>query len=103
MNPWIETSVVGLLASGGVLLGRRFSRLRKPYWMLGYFIPLLLLLVIITIGKIPSLMFVAPTSWLSRGRTPFAIIGFIATLILTTPLAHVPTFAVGILVTFLMA
>src|SRR6266550_1588733 len=43
MNPWLETSGVLLLGIVGVALGCWFSRLPKPYWTLGYFIPLSLI------------------------------------------------------------
>ena len=102
-NPWFETVCVALLAVCGVLLGRWLSRFPKQYWTLGYFMPLALLVLIVIIGKKPSLMFVAPTSWLSRGRTPFAVIGFIATLILTTPLPRLTNLRSRILVNFLMS
>src|SRR5438045_5153670 len=102
MNPWLETIGAAFLAISGVFLGWRFSRMPTPYWMLGYFIPLTLIALIVVIGKKPELMFVPPTSWLSRGRTPFALIGFVATLILTTPLARLPNLRSRILVNVLM-
>jgi hypothetical protein len=44
MDPWLETVGVTLLALAGVLLGWCFSRLRRPWWLLGYFIPFALVL-----------------------------------------------------------
>src|SRR5881227_274228 len=88
-SPWSESLGVALLAIAGALLGRWFSQFPKPYWTLGYFFPLSLLALIVVIGKKPELMFVPPTSWLTRGRTPSALMGFIATIILTTPLPHI--------------
>jgi len=102
MSPWVETIAVGLLAGLGVLLGIGFSRLPKPYWTIGYFIPLALALWIVVVGKKPELLFVAPASWLMRGRMPFAVIGFIATLILTTPLRQLPNLRSRLLVNVLM-
>lgn len=103
MNPWLETILVALMALLGVSLGRWFSKLPKPYWTFGYFLPLALIGVILVIGKSPRLMFVPPASWLWFGRTPFAIIGFAATLILTTPLPQLSSHRARILVGFLMA
>ena len=40
MSPWLETLGVAGLGGLGVLAGYWFSRLRRPYWVLGYLIPL---------------------------------------------------------------
>ena len=37
----------------------------------------LVLVLIVIIGKVPQLAFVAPTSWLSHGSTPFAALAAI--------------------------
>jgi len=102
MNPWAETMAVAVLAMVGVFLGYWFSRRPKRYWTIGYFIPLALILLLVIVGNKPALLFVAPTSWLMRGRVPSAVIGFIATLILTTPLPRLPNIRSRIMVTLLM-
>ena len=102
MNPWIETLGVGLFAAIGVLIGHGFSRLPKWYWTIGYFLPLTLVCLILAVGKRPELLFAAPTCWLMRGRTPFGVIGFIATVILTTPLSRVPNARSRIMISVLM-
>jgi tryptophan-rich sensory protein len=45
VNPWLESIAVTLLAIAGVVLGRWFGRLPKPYWLFGYFIPLVLIVL----------------------------------------------------------
>jgi predicted double-glycine peptidase len=90
MNPWFESLAVGLLAVAGFLLGRWFSRLPKPYWMLGYFIPLSLILLYGLATRNPTFAFVPPISWMMMGRNKFAVIGFIGTMVLTTPLSRLP-------------
>ena len=45
MNPWVESLGVLLLAAGGVLLGAWFSRLPKLFWLFGYFIPFLMIVL----------------------------------------------------------
>ena len=90
MNPWIETLGVTLLAVAGALLGRRSSRLPKPYWALGYFLPLCFVLGYALVGHIPSLGMIPPMSWVLTGRNKFALFGFIATMLLTTPLSRLP-------------
>src|ERR1043166_9142035 len=82
-NPWLESAAVTLLAVAGVLLGRWFSRLRQPYWPLGYFIPLALALLYGAAMRHPALALVAPVSWMMMGRNKFAVIGFVATMVLT--------------------
>jgi hypothetical protein len=86
MNPWAETVVAVFVALAGVALGRWFSRLPKPYWTLGYFIPLALILLYVLALHIAELGFIPPVSWMMSGRRRFAIFGFITTLMLTTPL-----------------
>jgi len=90
VNPWLETLGVTLLAVLGAVLGRWFSRLPKPWWTLGYFIPLSVLCLVVLPRIDRSLEFKPPMSWLVSGRTFFAISGFIITMILLTPLSRLP-------------
>jgi hypothetical protein len=89
-NPWLESVAVTLLAVAGVLLGWWFSRLPKPYWLLGYFIPLTLVFIYGAAMRQPALTFVAPVSWMMMERNKFALFGFISTMVLTTPLSRLP-------------
>jgi hypothetical protein len=90
MSPWLETIGVILLAVLGAGLGKFFSRLPKPWWLLGYFIPLLII-VLVGLPRINrSLEFVPPISWLVSGRTLFAVAGMVTTMILVTPLSRLP-------------
>jgi hypothetical protein len=90
MNPWIETVGVVLLGVLGVALGRWFSRLSRPYWTLGYFIPFALIVLIGLAYRIRTLEFVPPFSWLMAGRNEFALTALIGTMVLTTPLSRLP-------------
>jgi predicted double-glycine peptidase len=103
MNPWVETIGVTGLAIAGVWLGRWFSRLRAPCWLFGYFIPLLLLVALGLPSWFNALYFTAPFSWLTAGRTEFALGGFITTMILTTPLSRLPRESTRAVVIALMA
>lgn len=103
MNPWLESLLAALLALVGVLLGRWFSRLPKGYWLIGYFVPLALVLVYGIASHKPSLSMVPPISWMMMGRNKFAIVGFISTLVLTTPLSRLRPARVRALVSLLMA
>jgi len=102
MNLWLEGIFAALFAGAGVLLGCWFSRLRKPYWMFGYFIPLGLVLVYGVAVHLPTLSFTPPVSWMMMGKRKFAIMGFIAAMVLTTPLSRLPKKRDRILVSVLM-
>ena len=90
MNLVLAALAALLCALSGVALGWWFSRLRNPYWALGYFIPLLLVFAYALSFHIPALMFAPPFSWLTMGLKKFAVFGLIATMVLTTPLSRVP-------------
>jgi hypothetical protein len=90
MNLWFETIAAILFASTGMLLGYWFSRLPKPYWTLGYFIPLALVLIYGVAVHYPPLSFTPPISWMMMGRKKFAILGFVAAMVLITPLSRLP-------------
>ncbi len=90
MNPWLETVGVVLVALLGVFLGIVFSRFRKPYWMLGYFLSLLLIAMLVATRYIGSLAFAPPFFWITAGRVKFVILSLAATMGLITPLSRLP-------------
>lgn len=90
MNPWLETIGVILVAVLGVVLGRCFSRLKRPYWMLGYFPPCLLILTLVVARCVESLAFISPFYWVTGGRAKFVILAFSVTMGLTTPFSRLP-------------
>ena len=49
MNPWLETIGVILVALLGALFGMLFSRFRKPYWAWGYFLPTVLIAMMLIV------------------------------------------------------
>jgi len=89
-NPWAESLVVAVIALLAFLLGRWFSRLPKPYWLIGYFIPLgIILLYCIAIFE-PQLTMIPPLSWMLIGRSRFVCFNFITTMVLSAPLGRLP-------------
>lgn len=90
MNPFFEAIASAFLACAGALLGFSFSRLPKPFWMLGYFVPLTLVLAYGVGVHYPTLAFIPPISWMMIGRKKFAVVGFVAAMVLTTPLSRLP-------------
>ncbi len=90
MNPWLETIGVIQIALLGIFLGRVFSGLRKPYWTLGYFLPSLLIAMLVLARYNNALPFVPPFSWITAGRVRFVILALAVTMGLTTPLSRLP-------------
>ena|SRR5258707_857435 len=102
MNLWLAAFVALLCALAGVVLGWWFSRLRSPYWTIGYVIPLVLVLAYALAFRVPTLLFVPPFSWIMMGIKKFATFGFVATMVLTTPLSRVPQARNRIMIAILM-
>lgn len=90
MNLWLAAFISLLWALAGGGLGWWFSRLRRPYWLLGYFIPLFLILLFGVAFNVPAVMFTPPVSWMMIGLKKFAVFGFVATMVLTAPLSRLP-------------
>lgn len=102
MGPWLETIGVVLVAVSGIVLGRMFSALRKPHWTWGYFLPLLLIAILVAARCSGALGFVPPFSWLAAGRVKFVIIALAVTMGLTTPLSRLPNKCERVLIYTLM-
>jgi Peptidase C39 family len=90
MNLWLEAIAAASFAFAGTLMGSLFSRLPKPYWLLGYFIPFSLIVIYGIAIHFPTLSFTPPISWMMMGQKKFAIAGFIIAMTLTTPLSRLP-------------
>ena len=103
MNLWFAAFVSLLCALAGVALGWWFSRLRSPYWMIGYFIPIVLVFLFVAAFNVPAVLFTPPASWMLMGLKKFAVFGFVATMVLTAPLSRVPQKRNRIMISILMA
>ncbi len=88
MRPWFETIGVLLLAVLGAMLGRLCSRLKTPYWVLGYALPLLLVGMVVLARRFEALAFISPFSSIVRGRREYVLISFACTMLFTTPLSR---------------
>jgi predicted double-glycine peptidase len=88
--PWLESFTVAAIALSGYLLGNWFSRLPRPYWALGYFIPLGLVLLYVLALFEPRIALGPPLSWMMIGRIRFAFFNFITTTMLSVPLSRLP-------------
>ena len=103
MNPWFETTGVVFVALLGVFLGRVFSSFRKPYWTLGYFLPLVPIAILALSRYDNTLHFVWPFCWIVTGRVKFVILSLAITMGLTTPLSRLPRKCEKFLICILMA
>jgi predicted double-glycine peptidase len=83
-----QTAGVILLAGFGIFLGWWFSRQRSRLWLVGYIIPLLLVVIIGIPRWSPRIETVPPFSWIMADRREFAAMALILTMLLTTPLSR---------------
>lgn len=84
-------------------MGRWFSNQRSPWWGIGYFIPLVLIFCYVLAFRVPGLMFSPPFSWISMGMKKYALFGFVAAMVLTTPLSRIPQRRIRMLISILMS
>ncbi|MFH0911614.1 MAG: cysteine peptidase family C39 domain-containing protein [Planctomycetota bacterium] len=82
--PWVELVAATLLTLLGWYLGDWFSRRKGNAWVVGYLLPLALL-VLIAVGRWRSGAFFWPGfSWILSGRTEFALGALSVAMMLTT-------------------
>jgi hypothetical protein len=103
MNPWLETTGVVLIALFGVFAGRACSRFRRPYWVLGYILPSVLIAILATVRFNNGLYFVPPFSWIVAGRGRFVVLSLAVSMGLTVPLSRLPYKFEKLIVCLLMA
>src|SRR5436190_17452843 len=87
---WLESLAVASIALAAFFLGRWFSRLPKPYWLIGYFVPLGLTLLYCLAMFEPRVALAPPISWMMSGRSRFVSFNFVTTMMLSAPLARLP-------------
>ena len=90
LTPWLESLAVAGIALFAFLLGRWSSRLPKPYWLVGYLLPLGLILLYCVAAFQPGVAMVPPLSWMTVGRSRFVCFNFVTTMVLSAPLARLP-------------
>ncbi len=90
MSPWLETAGVVFITVLSIMLGRVFSSFKKPYWMLGYFSPCVLIAMLLMTRFKNELYFVQPFSWITAGRIRFVILSLAVSMGLTVPLSRLP-------------
>jgi hypothetical protein len=89
MTAWLEIFGVLLLTLLGVFLGWLFSKLPGRYWTIGYFLAAVPVAMLWFGRTYSQWELVAPFSWVCAGRTKFALVGLLATMLLIPPLTRV--------------
>ncbi len=102
MQAYLETVGVLGIAVLGLLIGKLFSCLKRPYWMGGYFLSLALAALLILPRLYYPLHFLPLLNNLLAGRTRFIILGIAVTVGLVAPLDRLPYRLEQILVCVLM-
>jgi predicted double-glycine peptidase len=90
LTPWLESLFVASISLLAFLFGRWSSRLSKPYWLIGYAIPLGLIVLYCIAIFVPALANGPPISWMVIGRSRFVSFNVIATILLSAPLTRLP-------------
>ena len=103
MNPWFETAGVVFIALAGVFLGRILSRLRKPFWVLGYCFPCVIIAILVLARCSNTVNFVQPFCWITTGRVRFVVLSLTVSMGLTVPLSRLPRNFEKLLVCIFMA
>jgi predicted double-glycine peptidase len=86
----VQTAGVILLALSGVLIGRRFWRVKSRVWIVAYAVPLLLVGIIAVSRRLPRAELIPPFKWIMAGRTEFAVMALLCTMLLTAALSRLP-------------
>ncbi len=80
MGGWFEIAGVIIAAFLGAVGGRLFSRLKNPHWGWGYFLPLMLIFLLLLITCAGLNAFTPLFAWISSGRVRFVIIALSVTM-----------------------
>jgi predicted double-glycine peptidase len=103
MNGYLETIAVLAVAVLGVLAGRAFGSLKRPYWLAGYVLSMALIGLLVLSRLYYPLDFIPPFSSIVAGRARFVTLCVAVTVGVITPLSRLPYRIERILVCALMA
>lgn len=103
MQGYLESIGVLAVAVLGVLAGKAFGSLKRPYWLLGYFLSMTLIALLVASRCYYPLNFVPLFSSILAGRARFVTLCVAVTVGVVTPLNRLPHRLEQILVCVLMA
>ncbi len=78
--PCVETAAIVFLAVAGTVAGLRTARLKSPWWLVGFFVPMTFIALLVLTRWFPQLAFRAPFLWVVHGRTEQAAAAFLLPL-----------------------
>ena len=88
---WLKTvAVIGLCVAGGAA-GLWIGRFERPYWLVGYLLPLCGILVTGASRHFPELNFLPVFAWLTEGRREYAVLGISVAMLLMTLSPRLPS------------
>lgn len=99
----LETLGVVLVATASAGVGWWCSKCRRAVWAVAYAAAFLLVLAMGIPRWMPQIESIVPFSWIMAGRTEFAVMALICTMLLTIPLAKLPQNRLKVLVAAFMA
>ena len=102
MQPWFETIGVIFLILLGMAVGHTFSLLRKPYWILGYIIPLTFIFMVGATRYFSKFEFIVPFSWLTEGMREFVVLSMAITMLFSTLLRRLANKRLKVLIIIFM-
>lgn len=103
MLSFLETIGVLVVALLGVLAGKAFGSLRRPYWLIGYFLSMMLVALLVLSRYYYPINFLPPFNYILAGRARFVTLCIAVTIGVVTPLNRLPYRMEQILVSVLMA
>lgn len=103
LSALLETFGVLVLVALAVLAGLRCSRLKKPWWLIGYVVPLVLVYMIALVRHKPWLGFVTGFSLVTSGRNEYVIMSLALPMVLSTLIPRFDKLRIKILVGILLA
>jgi predicted double-glycine peptidase len=101
MQPWLETIGVIFVSLIGITFGLLTAKIKNRLWLIGYAIPLLLMVLIALVGYVNPLRFYQPFSWLSDGKMKLVVLSFAILMLFGTLIPRLAHLREKILLTIL--
>lgn len=90
MNAWLELVLATLAVAAGGVVGWWCSRLRPPWWAVGYAVPLGFIMSATVAWHLPNRLDFPPFTWALAGRCGYAGYGMASVILLASPMGRLP-------------